>query len=87
MRHFIKSKLLSRKLDRLVKRISKYCDHDRLAMLNYEMMDLESLCYDIYNEVLLCPFYPVEVKKETYEKVRRVTDIMNQFRFEEGFAN
>ena len=87
MGHWIKSKLLSRKLDRLVKKVGEYCkDDDRLAMLNYEMMDLESLCYDIYNEVLLCPFYTNELKKATYKKVKVITNCMNEYRFREGLA-
>ena len=84
MIHFIKAKLIERKL-RIIEKGLAYCITVEEKMLNLCLTDYEELLYDYYNEVLLCPLYGKNVKKEVLDKVRFITNGLNLYRFNNAF--
>lgn len=87
MLHYIKFRLLAAKYLKLKEKIDKGCGDDmQLRMLNYHLCDLETLCYDMYNEALFCPFFSKEKKRLLLAKCEGIKDALNMYRLENGFA-
>ena len=87
MLHYIKFRILAARFVKLRKRIDRYCGDDmQLRMLNYHLCDLETLCYDMYNEALFCPFFSKKTKRSMLALCEGIKSTLNMYRYENGFA-
>lgn len=84
MINFIKSLFLKKKLKKEVRSIEKL-DNEELQLLNIHMCGLEEEYTKYYNLVLLCPLYSLKYKKDVFEDLRSLIDIMNDFRFRNNY--
>lgn len=82
MLHMLKAKMIERKIAFLVGNALKYSQTDDEYLLQLHLTGVEELYYDWYNEVLKCKLYSKEVKKEALWFCRVMTDMLNEWRFE-----
>lgn len=81
---FIKSLFLKHKLVKEVKDIEKL-DSRELQLLNIHMRGLEELYTRYYNLVLLCPLYSLNYKRNIFEDLKSLIDIMNEYRYQNNY--
>jgi len=84
MINFIKSLFLKRELKKEVKDIEKI-DSEELRLLNIHMRGLEERYTRYYNMILTCPYYTFKYKKNIYEDLKSLINIMNDFRFRNNY--
>ena len=81
---FIKSLFLKHKIVKEVKDIEKL-DSRELQLLNVHVRGLEEEYTQYYNLVLLCPLYSLKYKKEIFEDLKSLIDIMNEYRYQNNY--
>lgn len=81
---FIKSLFLKHKIVKEVKDIEKL-DNRELQLLNVQLRGLEMMYTDYYNLVLLCPLYSLKYKRNIFEDLKSLIDIMNDYRFRNNY--